>query len=69
MHGAASLVCGGHTSLIARCGFAVHNLRAFLQPPDLGHGTTTRVYVDDITISAVADTTPDVARALGYGLS
>ena len=59
---------GENTGLLVGCGFAAHILRAFLKPPDLGHGTATRVYVDDSTISVVADTAWGVAKALGYGL-
>ena len=36
--------------------------------PQLDHGVTVRVYVDDITVSAIAPTAWGVVRALGFAL-
>jgi hypothetical protein len=67
VHGAVSNPCGGNTGLIAGCGYAVHLLRAYLALCN-PQGTSIRIYVDDITLSAVAPTAREVVRRLGRGV-
>ena len=68
VHGAISQKCGGNTGLIAGCGFAVHILKAYLNVGDTGWKAQVRTYVDDITLSVVANTHSEVVRILGHDL-
>ena len=60
--------CGGHTGLIAGCGFAVRILKSYLNVGDVGWKAQIRTYVDDITLSTVANTPKEVVRILGRSL-
>ena len=56
VHGAISQTCGGHTGLIAGCGFAVRFLRAFLPCPAMPRGVSVRAYVDEFAVTAQSGT-------------